>query len=169
MVDLSDVTRRRTVEKNGNTDMKRNTNALVLSLVWLIMTGIIMMALFAGRAGRVFTYLFRRGSFSFRRLQFVWEADPVSCVQFLVFVVLALIFIVNLFRLIAAIIRIAGGRQDVPPLEQPGDRTLSHSYGTGNERYITQLDDFLRDGVITKEEFIELKKRFGKENGKNGL
>ncbi len=149
--------------------MNKNGKTLAVSLIWMVMAGIFLAALSLGRAGRVFEFLFRRGSFSLRRLQFVWEADPVACVQFAVFVIMALIFIVNLLRFIAAIIRIAGGNRGVPPLEKPEDRNLTHSYGSGNERYISQLDDFLRDGVITKEEFIELKKRFGKENGRNGL
>ena len=39
---------------------------------------------------------------------------------------------------------------------------LSHTWKTGKERYMEQLEGFLRDGVVTKEEYYELRKRYEK-------
>ena len=40
------------------------------------------------------------------------------------------------------------------------DELLTRTYKTGKERYMEQLNDLLRDGVVTREEYNELKKSY---------
>ena len=37
---------------------------------------------------------------------------------------------------------------------------VSHTYLTGRARYMQQLDEFLRDGVVTRSEYNELRKKY---------
>ena len=64
-------------------------------------------------------------------------------------------------RLQAAAGTYAGGGQRAA---QP----YSYTYKSGRERYMEQLDGFLRDGMVTREQYNELVRLYEKETAQNG-
>ena len=54
------------------------------------------------------------------------------------------------------------GAQDAKRSRKAGEQQVSYIYKTGKERYMEQLDNFLRDGVVTKAEYEELRRKYEK-------
>ena len=52
--------------------------------------------------------------------------------------------------------------------EQRAAQPYSYTYKTGRERYMEQLDGFLRDGMVTREQYNELVRLYEKEMAQNG-
>ena len=51
---------------------------------------------------------------------------------------------------------------------QRAAQPYSYTYKTGRERYMEQLDGFLRDGMVTREQYNELVRLYEKEMAQNG-
>ena len=106
----------------------------------------------------VFRFLSRYG-FDPHRIQFLFQAAPKSAAVTLVFVLLCIIILISFLRLIRNIFSSAGQDKIPKEVKEAKKQMPSYVYKGGNERYMAQLDDFLRDGLITREEYLELKQK----------
>ena len=101
-----------------------------------------------------------------RVIRFLIEAAPLELCMTVIFGVAILVFFINLIRVIYHI-----SRPQVPGLNKPrpqkktrtsasGDEEYHYERKTGKARYMSQLDGYLESGLLTREEYQALKKRY---------
>ena len=201
--------------------MERSVKKLLSSIIVMVFAGNIMMMIPTGLVRRMYEVLFKYGKWDPRHLQFIWNADRESVFWFFVFVLMAVLVVINLIRMISALIslvrgsgqagRTAAGEKETEQVSRPyqterrraamqkqqaalrkqraatqkqrsaeqaqknlqaqnrtarrgkgygTDTELSHTFKTGKARYMEQLDNFLKDGVVTRPEYEELKRKY---------
>ena len=154
------------------------------SIAWIIISAAFLSVLGDSYVIRRFWFLLRTGRlFDLNYLTMMFRYDPEEMIFFAVGIVLVLVLVLNVLGLIRTLLSLgnartpeeagragqtvrtertvktgrtvnAGRRRDAAKTDR-GD-TISYTYKTGRERYKEQFDQFLRDGVITKEEHREL-------------
>ena len=101
-----------------------------------------------------------------RVIRFLIEVAPWELCMTVIFCLAILVFFINLFRVIYR-----SSSPQVPGLNKPrpqkktrtsasGDETHHYERKTGKERYMSQLDGYLESGLLTREEYQALKKRY---------
>ena len=101
-----------------------------------------------------------------RVIRFLIEAAPWETCMTVIFVLAIIVFFINLIKLIYR-----ASKPQVPGLNRPRPqkKTRTSSSGaeeqhyerkTGKARYMSQLDGYLESGLVTREEYQALKKRY---------
>ena len=113
--------------------------------------------------------LFERYGFQ-RALHILWRAERGRIYGLLIFTVLALVAVIGLARAAALSRRIAREPDNIPA-DRPAraavraperEEAISCAHHTGKEKYIGQLDSYLKAGLIDKAEYRALKERYSK-------
>ena len=153
--------------------MKKNNTARVLTLI----LSIFVIAALPKEAIRRTIYFFRASGFGVRQLEFYLQVGMTEFLICLLFAVMIIVFFVTLFKLI-----FSPAETKTDGLNQPRKETKTHAAhpGTsrssqagragavkdGEDRYLAQLDSFLESGLVTGEEYQQLKERYKKSNRK---
>ena len=89
--------------------MERSVKKLLSSIIVMVFAGNIMMMIPTGLVRRMYEVLFKYGKWDPRHLQFIWNADRESVFWFFVFVLMAVLVVINLIRMISALISLVRG------------------------------------------------------------
>ena len=156
--------------------MKKNNTARVLTLI----LSIFVIAALPKEAIRRTIYFFRASGFGVRQLEFYLQVGMTEFLICLLFAVMIIVFFVTLFKLI-----FSPAETKTNGLNQPRKETKTAEAHTGTsrssrssqagrtgaeknggDRYLAQLDSFLESGLVTGEEYQQLKERYKKSNRK---
>lgn len=119
-----------------------------------------------------------------RKLQMLWHVNPTNCILILLYLLVVATAVVSFFRIILLLARTRRGRA-VQALNGKARNTLSRentvvptptrkedhteadeaihcAHLRGKEKYLEQIDGFLRTGLIGREEYRILKERYSK-------
>ena len=109
-------------------------------------------------------FLFFRTPISLRKLQFIWSTDPSSLISVAVFLLLILIAVVSFFRFLSQMKKLQRGApsREAAPKPEAVEDALHCDHKRGKEKYLQQLDSFLRCGVIDRAEYRTLRARYEK-------
>ncbi len=145
--------------RGGKKDVNRKANPFIwtLAILFLLPKEPLM---------RTLTKLFRPG-FSLQRFLFLWQTDPTGMLY-------ALLFLFIIIALISSFIRMvnpnAGGGSTGTARRQPVQRGRQHAeqpeqaigcaHRTGKEKYLDQLNSYLRSGLIDREEYKVMRQRY---------
>lgn len=106
-----------------------------------------------------------------RGFRFLMRAEPGRLIGFAIFAGLALLCLIGVLRALALSRRIAREPDNIPAARpersRPAERAkaeeaISCAHVNGREKYIQQLDSYLRAGLIDKAEYRALKERYSK-------
>ncbi|MBO5497286.1 MAG: hypothetical protein J5967_07760 [Oscillospiraceae bacterium] len=95
-----------------------------------------------------------------RLLRFLWRAEPTRLLALGIFAVLALACLISLLTAVAGLCRALRERQSRPELAARREKAVGSRYPAGREKYLRQLDDHLRNGLIDKAEYKLLRERY---------
>ena len=137
------------------------------SFSMVILMAILMLSFPSSTVGKVFRLLFEK-PLTLRRLQLLWDAYPGEILFAVFYLLCALLLIRSLLRLIRP-----AGKQQVrktkpvhrakeKEIEKTKDAPIRCEHKTGTEKYLEQIDGFLKSGLIDREEYRILRDRYSK-------
>ncbi len=125
----------------------------ILIVVWIPKEGI----------RRIIEFIRYRG-IGARQMEFIFRAWTIELIEAIVLIIAVIVMLSSLI----SIFRNAG-RPKTPGLNQPREKVKTESDSTvryvsksDKERYIAQLDSYLQNGLVTREEYQVLKERYEK-------
>ena len=144
----------------------------------LIISLAVLMSFRGPAIQNVLKYL-TRGTLSWRKLEFLWRSNPAQLIMFLVYVLCALVAVVSFLRLFSPGAVTTGSarpaRAERPVRNTPKgnavraaarragkeqEEAIHCEHKTGSEKYLEQIDGYLRTGLIDRAEYRVLKERY---------
>jgi hypothetical protein len=149
--------------------MKKKQSSPFTSLVILV----IMLVYLWNSCERTIEYLFIRTPPSLLKFRTVWERDPQGLVLAAVFLVLCVVTVITFFSLFgrkgskraAASPAPAASARDSrtrggPAEKHESDEAIHCAHLRGREKYLEQIDNYLKTGLIDRSEYRVLKERY---------
>ena len=136
-----------------------------------LIVSLMLISVLAEDCNEMISYLFIRTPVTMRKLEFFWKAHPQQCIMLALYAVLILIAIVSflgLFKkgntdLSAAPIRTAEKKtsaKGTPRDHDDAEEAIHCAHLTGRAKYLEQIDNYLRTGLIDRNEYRVLKNRY---------
>lgn len=95
-----------------------------------------------------------------RALRFLWRAEPTRLLALGVFAVLALVCLISLFCFVGGIRRGVREQRSRPEVMARSEQAVGCQHAAGREKYLRQLDDHLKNGLIDRAEYKLLRERY---------
>ena len=153
--------------------MKKNTVRILI----MILSILVIVTLPIEAVERTF-YFFRNSGIGVRQVEFYLRVGMTELLVCLLYAIAVIVFFVNLFKLI-----FSSGDQQTDGLNQPRKKAKaaadsfaakpaqqSRESSAGAEikgdKYLEQLNGFLESGLVTREEYQQLRERYYRSNRK---
>lgn len=95
-----------------------------------------------------------------RLLRFLWMADRWRCIVLMYMLVLLLVCLISFVIFVIALRRERREKQDLPEARARSEQAVGCRHGQGRERYLRQLDEHYRAGLIDRAEYRLLRERY---------
>lgn len=95
-----------------------------------------------------------------RALRFLWRVEPTRILVLGVFAVLALTCLIALLRFLGGIRRALREMRSRPEVMARSEQAVGCQHAAGREKYLRQLDEHLKSGLIDKAEYKLLRERY---------
>ena len=143
--------------------MKKNSDRAAASVLGFAFSLLAVICIPKEGIRRIIEFIRYRG-FGARQMEFIfraWTIELVEAIALIIAVIVLLNSLITIFR--------TAGRPRTPGLNQPRekvktetDSTMRYVSKNDKERYIAQLDSYLQNGLVTREEYQVLKERYEK-------
>ena len=130
--------------------MKKNRSGTVF-----VLSLVLLSALWNAWGDRL-EYLFRM-PISPRRLEMLWKFSRPTVLTALAFLAVAVIAFVSFFRMFGG-----KGKTRVAARESKTEEALHCEHLNGKDKYLEQIDGYLRTGLIDRNEYRVLKERYAR-------
>ncbi len=143
--------------------MKKKSNGGASSVLGFAISLLVILWIPKEGIRRIIEFIRYRG-FGARQMEFIFRAWTIELVE-------AIALIIGVIVMLSSFISILKntGRPKTPGLNQPREKAKTESDSTvryvsknDKERYIAQLDSYLQNGLVTREEYQVLKERYEK-------
>ena len=95
-----------------------------------------------------------------RALRFLWRAEPTRLLAVGIFAVLLLIFLISVLVFISSVRRAVREGLSRPEVMARSEQAVGCQHPAGREKYLRQLDEHLKSGLIDKAEYKLLRERY---------
>ena len=95
-----------------------------------------------------------------RALRFLSRAEPTRLLALGIFAVLALVCLISLFCFVGGIRRGVREQRSRPEVMARSEQAVGCQHAAGREKYLRQLDDHLKNGLIDRAEYKLLRERY---------
>lgn len=97
-------------------------------------------------------------------LRFLWLADRWRCIVLTYMLALLLVGMISFVIFVAALRREKREKRDLPEARARSEQAVGCRHGEGRERYLRQLDEHYRAGLIDRAEYKLLRERYLRMN-----
>lgn len=95
-----------------------------------------------------------------RLLPYLWRAEPTRLLAVGIFAVLLLIFLISVLVFISSVRRAVREGLSRPEVMARSEQAVGCQHPAGREKYLRQLDEHLKSGLIDKAEYKLLRERY---------